>query len=83
MIVSEEIINGILREIDVMYSEGILKVDDADDLQHSVSWIVGQSLNESNVSFLIESLRAYKKFMNSDAVTRIINLCRKTFGSYM
>lgn len=53
-----EIINGILREIDVMYSEGILKVDDADDLQHSVNWIVGQSLNESNVSFLIESFKS-------------------------
>lgn len=83
MIVSEELINTILREIDVMYSEGILKIDDADDLSHAVSWIIGQSLNESNVSYVIESLRGYKKVMNADAVSRIINLCRKTLGSYM
>lgn len=83
MIVSEELINTILREIDVMYSEGTLKIDDADDLSKAVSWINGKSLNESNVSYVIECLRGYKKFMNSDAVTRIINLCRKTFGSYM
>lgn len=83
MIVSEELINTILREIDVMYSEGTLKVDDADDLSKSVNWMIGQSLNESNISYLIETLRGYKKVMNADAVTRIINLCRKTFGSYM
>ncbi|HMV42106.1 MAG TPA: hypothetical protein PK079_00660 [Leptospiraceae bacterium] len=83
MIVSEDLINGILREIDVMYSEGLLKIDDADDLSKSVGWINGKSLNESNVSYVIECLRGYKKFMNAEAVTRIINLCRKTFGSYM
>ena len=57
MIVSEELINTILREIDVMYSEGTLKIDDADDLSKAVSWINGKSLNESNVSYVIECLR--------------------------
>ncbi|MBP9887669.1 MAG: hypothetical protein KBF93_15320 [Leptospiraceae bacterium] len=83
MIATEEIINGILREIDVMYSEGTLKVDDADDLSNSVNWIKGKPMNESNVSYVIETLRGYKKFMNPESVARVINACRKTFGAYM
>ncbi len=84
MIVSEEIINQLLREIDVFFfTEQTITSDQADDLQKSVSWIVGKSLNESNISYVIETLRSYKKTMNKNAVSSIIKSFRRVCGSYM
>ncbi len=83
MIITEDLINSILREIDVLYSEGNIKADEADDLTNSVTWLIGKSLNESNISFTINTLRGYKKYMNENSVTKIINSIRKTLGSAM
>ncbi|MBP6739558.1 MAG: hypothetical protein KA146_06185 [Leptospiraceae bacterium] len=84
MIVTEDIINQLLREIDTLYfQDGLISSDQADDLSDSVKWILGKSLNESNVSYVIETLRSYKKTMNENAVSSVIKSFRKICGSYM
>lgn len=84
MIVTEEIINQLLREIDVLYfTEQKITPQQADDLSESVKWILGKSLNESNVSYVIETLRSFKRTMNGDAVSSIIKSFRRVCGSYM
>lgn len=84
MLVSEELINEILREIDDFYfTKKEIKSSDAQDLSIAVSWIEGKSLNESNISYVIESLRQYKKTMNKKAVSSIINSFRKICGNQM
>ncbi|MBK8399459.1 MAG: hypothetical protein IPL26_29985 [Leptospiraceae bacterium] len=84
MIVDESIINQIIREIDTLYyQEQTISSEDADDLQKSVQWIIGKSLNESNVSYVIELLRSFKKTMNEQAVSSIIKSFRRICGSYM
>ncbi len=84
MIVTEDIINQLLREIDVFYfQDSLITSDQADDLSESVKWILGKSLNESNISYVIETLRSYKKTMNQDAVSSIIKSFRRICGSYM
>lgn len=83
MIIDESVINPLLREIDVMYIEGKLKVNEAEDLSDCINWIKNKSLNESNISYVIDSLRSYKKVMNKDIVCKIINQFRKICGSYL
>ena len=84
MIVTEDIINQLLREIDVFYfQDNLITSDQADDLSEGVKWILGKSLNESNVSYVIETLRSYKKTMNENAVSNVIKSFRKICGSYM
>ena len=84
MIVTEDIINQLLREIDTLYfQDGLISSDQADDLSDSVKWILGKSLNESNVSYVIETLRSYKKTMNENAVSSVIKSFRRICGSYM
>lgn len=84
MIVTEDIINQLLREIDVPYcEERLITPQQADDLSESVKWILGKSLNESNISYVIDTLRSYKKIMNQEAVSRITKSFRKICGSYM
>lgn len=39
MIIDESVINPLLREIDVMYIEGKLKVNEAEDLSKCINWI--------------------------------------------
>lgn len=83
MIIDESVINPLLREIDVMYIEGKLKVNEAEDLSDCINWIKNKSLNESNINYVIDSLRSYKKVMNKDIVCKIINQFRKICGSYL
>lgn len=83
MIIDESVINPLLREIDVMYIEGKLKVNEAEDLSDCINWIKNKSLNESNINYVIENLRSYKKVMNKDIVCKIINQFRKICGSYL
>ena len=84
MIVTEDIINQLLREIDVLYfEERLITPQQADDLSDSVKWILGKSLNESNISYVIDTLRSFKKTMSQDAVSSVIKSFRKICGSYM
>lgn len=83
MIIDESVINPLLREIDVMYINGEVSSSEADDLSECIVWIKGKSLNESNISYVIDSLRSYKKVMNKDIVCKIINQFRKICGSYL
>jgi hypothetical protein len=84
MIVTEDIINQLLREIDVLYfEERLITPQQADDLSDSVKWILGKSLNESNISYVIDTLRSFKKIMNQDAVSSVIKSFRRICGSYM
>lgn len=83
MIVSEAIINTLLREIDMLYIEGQLSVSDAEDLSTCVSWIIGKSLNESNVQYVINNLRGFKSVMDVTVVSRVINSFRSTLGGYL
>lgn len=84
MIVTEDIINQLLREIDVLYfEERLITPQQADDLSGSVKWILGKSLNESNISYVIDTLRSFKKIMNQDAVSSVIKSFRRICGSYM
>lgn len=84
MIVTEDIINQLLREIDVLYfEEKLITPQQADDLSDSVKWILGKSLNESNISYVIDTLRSFKKIMNQDAVSSVIKSFRRICGSYM
>lgn len=84
MIVTEDIINQLLREIDVFYfQDSLITSDQADDLSDSVKWILGKSLNESNISYVIKTLRSYKKTMNQDAVSSVIKSFRRICGSHM
>lgn len=83
MIIDESVINPILRDIDVIYINGEVSSSEADDLSECIVWIKGKSLNESNISYVIDSLRSYKKVMNKDIVCKIINQFRKICGSYL
>lgn len=84
MIVTEDIINQLLREIDVLYfEERLITPQQADDLSDSVKWILGKSLNESNISYVIDTLRSFKKTMSQDAVSSVIKSFRRICGSYM
>lgn len=83
MIINESVINPLLREIDVMYIEGEIKSNEAEDLSDCIIWIVNKSLNESNISYVIESLRSYKKFISKEHVCKVINQFRKICGSYL
>lgn|GEM_PF-3203953 len=83
MIASEHIFNPILRDIDLMYISGQISSSDADDLSKAVMWIIGNSLNESNVSHVITELRSYKDYIDSKSVSSVINNFRKTCGVYM
>jgi len=83
MIVSESIINPILRSIDVLYMNGKLSISDTEDLSETINWMIGQSLNESNISYVIDSLRSFKNEFNKEQVSSIINEFRKICGSYL
>lgn len=83
MIVTDNIINPLLRDIDLMYISGQISPSDADDLTHSVTWIIGNSLNESNISHVINELRGYKDTIDSKIVSSVINNFRKICGVYM
>lgn len=83
MIVEESILNPVLRSIDVMYMSNELSVNDAEDLSESVLWIKGKSLNESNISYVIDTLRSFKNDTNKENVSKVINEFRKTCGSYL
>lgn len=84
MIVDESLLNPLLREIDVMYySEGVLKADEADDLTKCVVWLIGKSLNESNIQFVVESLRGYKTVIDERLVNRVIKNFRALCGGVM
>lgn len=84
MIVDESLLNPLLREIDVMYySEGVLKADEADDLTKCVVWIIGKSLNESNIQFVVESLRGFKSVINERTVNRVIKNFKSLCGGIL
>lgn len=83
MIIDESVINPLLREIDVMYIEGSLKSTEAEDLSDCIIWIVNKPLNESNISYVIENLRSYKKIISKEIVCKVINQFRKICGSYL
>jgi hypothetical protein len=84
MIVTEDIINQILREIDVMYySESVITAEEAEDLCECVIWIVGKSLNESNIQYVVGSLRGFKSVIDEKEVSRVIKTFKKILGSYM
>lgn len=83
MIVEDSTINPILRIIDVYYIDGLIGVSEAEDLSESIIWIVNKSLNESNVNYVIDTLRSYKKVMDKEIVCKVINEFRKICGGYM
>jgi len=82
MLVTEAMLNPTLREIDTLYING-LPLDDADDLSKSVNWILDKQLNESNVSFVVNSLRGFKTVMDTDKVNRIIKNFVSQMGIYL
>lgn len=83
MIVTENIINPLLRDIDLMYISGIISASNADDLSKVVSWIVGKSLNESNVNHVVNELRGFKHFIEKKSVSSVIKNFKKICGDYM
>lgn len=83
MIVNESILNQIFRSIEALYIDSKLSSIDADDLSTSVKWIENKSLNESNISYVIESLRSFKSEQNKESVCKVINEFRKVCGSYL
>ena len=66
-----------------MYIESKLKVNEAEDLSDCINWIKNKSLNESNINYVIENLRSYKKFISKEHVCKVINEFRKICGSYL
>ena len=66
-----------------MYINGSISVSDADDLTSTVTWIIGKSLNESNVSHVVNQLRGFKNFINETSVAIVIKNFKKICGEYM
>lgn len=83
MIVNESLINPVLRTIDVFYMNSKLSLSDAEDLSESITWLNNKSLNESNISYVIDTLRSFKNDSNKENVSKVINEFRKTCGSYL
>ena len=83
MIVNESLINPVLRTIDVFYMNSKLSLSDAEDLSESITWLNNKSLNESNISYVIDTLRSFKNDSNKENVSKVINEFRKTCRSYL
>ena len=83
MIVTEEMMNPILRDIDVLYIEGKLPLADCDDLTKTIAWLIGKPLNESNISYVVNSLRGFKTVMDESIVSSVIKKFKSLCGGYL
>lgn len=83
MIVTEEMMNPILRDIDVLYIEGKLPLADCDDLTKTIVWLIGKPLNESNISYVVNYLRGFKNVMDENIVSGIIKKFKSLCGGYL
>lgn len=84
MTVTDDMLNPLLRELDVMYyEEKVLTADEADDLTKCIVWIIGRSLNESNIQYVVESLRGFKTVIKEQTVSRVIKNFRALCGARM
>ena len=83
MIIEDCHVNAILRSIDLLYIQGRIGISDADDLTTCVIWLVGKSMNESNIQYAINNLRGYKSVMDDKSVSSVINSIRQNLGKFL
>lgn len=84
MVANEELLNPILRELDVMYYENkIITADEAEDLSNCLLWIIGKNLNESNVQHVVNQLRGFKNYIDESAVSKVIKNFKAICGARM
>lgn len=83
MIIQEGHINPILRSIDLLYIERVINADEAQDLSDCITWIIGKSLNESNINYVVKSLRGLKNVMDEKEVSIIIKKFKSLCGGLM
>lgn len=84
MTVTDDMLNPLLRELDVMYfEEKVLTADEADDLTKCIVWIIGRNLNESNIQYVVESLRGFKTVIKEQTVNKVIKNFRALCGERM
>jgi len=81
MIVTDELLHPLLREIDAYYyTDKVITPQEADDLITAVTWIVGKEKLESNIQQVIRELRGLKTVIDEKTVSKVINGFRKICG---
>lgn len=84
MQVTEEMLAPLLRQIDSMYyKEHLLKSDEAEDIVQFVSWLIGESLTETNIQHVVANLRFYKNIVDADIMSKLIKQFIQICGSNM
>ena len=73
-----------MRQIDSMYyKEHLLKSDEAEDIVQFVSWLIGESLTETNIQHVVANLRFYKNIVDADIMSKLIKQFIQICGSNM
>lgn len=84
MQVTEEMLAPLLRQIDSMYyKEHLLKSDEAEDIVQFVSWLIGESLTETNIQHVVANLRFYKNIVDAEIMSKLIKQFIQICGSNM
>lgn len=84
MQVTEEMLAPLLRQIDSMYyKEHLLKSDEAEDIVRFVSWLIGESLTETNIQHVVANLRFYKNIVDAEIMSKLIKQFIQICGSNM
>lgn len=84
MQVTEEMLAPLLRQIASMYyKEHLLKSDEAEDIVQFVSWLIGESLTETNIQHVVANLRSYKNIVDAEIMSKLIKQFIQICGSNM
>lgn len=84
MLATEDMLAPMLRKIDSMYyREHLLKSDEAEDIVKFVSWIIGESLTETNIQHVVANLHSYKNVVDSHIMSALIKQFIQICGSNM
>ncbi len=65
------------------YKEHLLKSDEAEDIVRFVSWLIGESLTETNIQHVVANLRSYKNIVDAEIMSKLIKQFIQICGSNM